>query len=130
MCLKLDKIWILGIFQGKKGFCDIIRRCYDFSHVLRVKAFSLVARYNWVRFGIHPKTVSSFRVSPRIYAILLYHGTITRAEITCKKISCDMHDSACRWLIVQNVKIFRNYVKHFWIFPRERNCKILVGLCK
>ena len=26
--------------------------------------------------------------------------------------------------------MFRNYVKHFWIFPRERNCSILIGLCK
>ena len=24
-----------------------------------------------------------------------------------------MRDSACRWLIVENAKIFRSYVKHF-----------------
>ena len=41
-----------------------------------------------------------------------------------------MHDSACRWLIVENAKIFRSYVKHFRIFPRERKCRILIGLCK
>ena len=41
------------------------------------------------------------------------HGTKIRTGITCKKISCYMHDSACRWLIVKNVKIFRSYVKHF-----------------
>ena len=41
-----------------------------------------------------------------------------------------MRDSACRWFIVENAKIFRSYVKHFLIFPRERNCKILIGLCK
>ena len=23
-----------------------------------------------------------------------------------------MHDSACKWLIVENAKIFRSYVKH------------------
>ena len=50
--------------------------------------------------------------------------------ITCKKIPCYIHDSACRWLIVKNAKIPRSYVKHFRIFPRERNCRILVGLCK
>ena len=27
-----------------------------------------------------------------------------------------------------NGQIFRSYVKHFWIFPRGRNCRILIGL--
>ena len=58
------------------------------------------------------------------------HGTITRTGITCKKIPCYMRDSACRWLIVEKAKILRSYVKHFWIFPRERNCGILIGLYK
>ena len=58
----------------------------------------------------------------------LNHGTIIRTWITCKKIPCYIRDSACRWLIVENTKIFQSYVKHFWIFPRERNCKILIGL--
>ena len=58
------------------------------------------------------------------------HGTIIRTGITCKKIPCYMHDSACRWFIIENAKIIRSYVKHFWIFPRERNCRILIGLCK
>ena len=70
------------------------------------------------------------------------HGTIIRTGITCKKIPCHIRDSSCRWLIVKNVKIFRSYVwifrveyfeyfeLHFWISPRERNCRILTGLCK
>ena len=33
--------------------------------------------------------------------------------ITCMKIPCYMRDSACRWFIVENAKIFRSYVKHF-----------------
>ena len=41
------------------------------------------------------------------------HGTIIRTGIPCKKISCYMHDSACRWLIVENAKIFQRYVNHF-----------------
>ena len=41
------------------------------------------------------------------------HGTIIRTRITCKKIPCYMRDSACRWFIVENVKIFRSYVKRF-----------------
>ena len=34
------------------------------------------------------------------------HGTIIRTGITCKKISCYMRDSACRWFIVKKAKIF------------------------
>ena len=30
-----------------------------------------------------------------------------------------MRDSACRRLIIENIKIFRSYVEHFWIFPHE-----------
>ena len=41
-----------------------------------------------------------------------------------------MRDSACRWLTVENTKRFQSYVKYFWIFPRERNFRILIGLCK
>ena len=41
-----------------------------------------------------------------------------------------MHDSACRWFIFENAKIFRSYVKHFLILPRESNCRILIGLWK
>ena len=59
-----------------------------------------------------------------------HHGTIIRTGITCKKIACYMRDSACRWLIAENIKIFRSYVKHFWIFPRETNRRMLIGLCK
>ena len=58
------------------------------------------------------------------------HGIIIRTGIACQKIPCYMRDSACRWFIVENANIFRIYVEHFWIFPRERNCRILIGLCK
>ena len=58
------------------------------------------------------------------------HGTIIRTGITCKKIPGYMGDSACKRLIVRNVKIFQSYVKHFWIFPRKINCIILIGLYK
>ena len=39
------------------------------------------------------------------------HETIIRTGITCKKIPCYMRDSACRWFIVENAKVFRSYVK-------------------
>ena len=49
----------------------------------------------------------------RAYFCAVYHGTIIRTGITCMKIPCYMRDSACRWFIVENAKIFRSYVKHF-----------------
>ena len=59
-----------------------------------------------------------------------HHGTIIESGITCKKICCYVHDSACRWLMVESTKIFQSYVKHFWIFQCEKNCRILIGSCK
>ena len=73
--------------------------------------------------------VKIFRAS-RLEGFLLDHETIIRAGITCKKILCYMHDSACRWFIVQKAKIFWSYVKHFWILTGVRKRRILIGLCK
>ena len=61
---------------------------------------------------------------------ILYHGTIIRTGITCKKIPCYMRDSACWWSIVKKTKIFWSYVKHFWILEGVRKCRILIGLSK
>ena len=41
-----------------------------------------------------------------------------------------MRDFACRWLIVENAKIFPSYVKHFLIFPHVKSCRILIDLWK
>ena len=41
-----------------------------------------------------------------------------------------MRDLVFWWLVVENAKILGGYVKHFRIFPRERNCRILIGLCE
>ena len=119
-----------GNFSGKKRFLWHHQKMLQFFSRLKSESVFPCGQVQLSQVWYSSKNCFQFRVSQRIYAILLYHGTITRTGITCKKISWDMHDSACRWLIVQDVKIFRNYVKHFWIFPRERNCKILVGLCK
>ena len=48
------------------------------------------------------------------------HGTIIRKGITCKKISCHIPHSACRWSVVKKDKIFWSYVKHFWILADVR----------
>ena len=36
-----------------------------------------------------------------------------RTGITCEEIPCYRRDSTGKWLIVENAKIFRSYVKHF-----------------
>ena len=60
----------------------------------------------------------------------MIHGTIIWTGITCKKISCYMHDSACRWCIVKKARIFWSYVKHFLTLAGVWKCRILIGLCK
>ena len=50
----------------------------------------------------------------------LRHGTIIGTGITCKKISCYLHDSVCRWLVPKNAKILHSYVKYFHIFHVEK----------
>ena len=76
------------------------------------------------------KKKKRLRIKYTIKTDRLKHGTIIRTGITRKIIPSYMRDSAYRWLIVENDRISRSYVKHFWIFPRERNCTILIGLCK
>lgn len=41
--------------------------------------------------------------------------------ITCKKMHWYMHDSRCRWYIIQNAKIFWTYVRHFLNLSLARN---------
>ena len=42
-----------------------------------------------------------------------YHGTIIRTEKKCKKISCYMRDSACKWFFVKKPKIFCSMLNIF-----------------
>ena len=37
--------------------------------------------------------------------LLIYHGTIIRTGITCKKIPCYMRDSICRWRIIKGTPL-------------------------
>ena len=37
---------------------------------------------------------------------LFLHGILLGTGIACKKIPCYMRDSACRWFIVENAKIY------------------------
>ena len=58
------------------------------------------------------------------------HGNIVGTGITSKKILFLCVTQLAGGLLFKMVKIFRSYVKYFLIFPRERNCKIMIGLCK
>ena len=50
------------------------------------------------------------------------HETIIWTGMTCKKIPCYMHNSACRWFIVKNDKIFWSYViRKLWKFRKSEN---------
>ena len=53
---------------------------------------------------------------------VLIHGTIIGTGITCNKTSCYMRDSACRWLIVENTKIFyvNKVMLKFFEFPHVK----------
>ena len=51
------------------------------------------------------------------------HRTIIPTGITFKKTPCYMRNSARRWLIVENAKIFRSYVKHFLVFHMKEIVK-------
>ena len=46
-------------------------------------------------------------------SVKLHHETIIRTGITCNKICGYMCDWAFRWLIVENAKMLRSYVKIF-----------------
>ena len=87
----------------------------------RAHPFSVM---EWVS---HSQCVLQLMMTYPLNVITSSHETIIQTGITCNKISCYMHDSAYRWLIVGNAKVM---LKFFWIFRRERNCRILIGLCK
>ena len=98
--------------------------------------FSIVVRKIWFVSCFRLKTFTSnvstlllpWGVEGRVPWILICSSRPWNynANRNNKKIPCYMRDSACRWLIVKKVKICRSYVKYFWIFPRERNCRILI----
>ena len=58
-----------------------------------------------VKIG-HNLERSNFNFLNSVMVDRINHGTIIRTGITCKKIPCYMHDSACRLFIVKKAKIF------------------------
>ena len=58
-----------------------------------------------------------------------HQGTITWTGIICKKIPCYMRDPTCRWHVVKKGKVFWRSLKHSWILPGVKNCRILISLC-
>ena len=80
------------------------------------------------------KSLSSVRILWPLLQIWLFyniwHETIKRTGIICKKNPCYMCDSSCTWCIVKYAKIFWSYVEYFWITPRISSCRIFICLCK
>ena len=64
------------------------------------------------------------------YIFFLFHETIIRTGITCKKILSCIPNSGCKWFIIKKAEIFWSYVKHFWILASVRKCRMLIGLWK
>ena len=98
---------------------------YNTSHKEQIRSSEYKHAFNFWN-------IFSFRNFGKYYNLykksnIMLHGNIIGAGITCKKIHCYMHSLASRWLIVENAKIFRIYVKHFWIFLREKSRRILIG---
>ena len=109
---KIKKIWVTNCF-------------YNTSHKEHIRSSEYKHAFNfWNIFSF--KTLGKYYNLYKKSNIML-HGNIIGTGITCKKIHCYMHGPAFRWLIVENAKIFQSYVKHFWIFLREKSCKILIG---
>ena len=82
------------------------------------------------KWSSHITINSQIRLSIDTSESSCYHGAIIRTGVTCYKISCYMCDSFYRWLTFKNAKIFWSFVKHFWLFPLQRNYRFLIGLCK
>ena len=55
----------------------------------------------------------------------LYHGTITRAGIA---VICAIQFAG--GLLLKMLKYYEVTLNIFWIFPSEKNCRILISLCK
>ena len=53
-------------------------------------------------------SVGFLQICSLYYDNMFMHGTVIRTRITCKKISCYMRGSACRWLIAKYFKIMLN----------------------
>ena len=105
---KIKKIWV------KNYFCNT-------SHKEQIRSSEYKYAFNFWN-------IFSFKNLDKYYNLykksnIMLHGNIIGTGITCKKIHCYIHGPVCRWLIVENAKIFRSYVKHFWIFLRENVVK-------
>ena len=87
---------------------------------------------NWIpwSYPLIEAIATSLKLIVNKSSLTFGHRTLIQTEITCKKIPCYMHDSACRWFIVKKTKIFGSCAKHFLIVAGVRKCRILIGLCK
>ena len=88
-----------------------------------------------VKFNQNKRKWLSFRSYPFLMCInlqtktslsLCKHGTIMQRGITDKKSSFYMHDSACRWFIVQKLKYFKVILSIFEFLLMWENVESLL----
>ena len=70
----------------------------------------------YLPYGIPLELFPFFQILVFLEFVWFNHENIIRTGTTCKKTRCYMRDSSCRWLIVENAKIFRNYINIFEFF--------------
>ena len=116
-------------FNPLKGTVSIIwKPCNSFAIQINNRIY-VIEILKKAATTLNPLNIAD--MTPKQYSFILvfsrskrvYYGTIIPAGITWNKMWCYMLYSACRWLTVENAKMFRSYIKHFWVFPREEIVK-------
>ena len=116
-------------FNPLKGTVPIIwKPCNSFAIQINNRIY-VIEILKKAATTLNPLNIAD--MTPKQYSFILvfsrskrvYYGTIIPAGITWNKMWCYMLYSACRWLTVENAKMFRSYIKHFWVFPREEIVK-------
>ena len=96
------------------------------SMVDRRKAFSLISSRDHCQRSSPSRISNTPRAGFRLSWMMLcssdnrYHGTIIGTGITCNKMSCYMHDSACRWLIFDNFWYYFNVMLNIFEFSHVK----------
>ena len=112
LCLLMNHIFQTSLVFNT-SWCNVIEINWLCKHSK--------SRNRYASVSVNPCT----KLSRTAFVVsIINHRTIIRTGITC------MLDPACRWINVEYSKIFWSYVRHFWIFSRERICRILIGLCE
>ena len=118
MCVKSRKLWNLNVFQGKKGFYNIIKWRHNFFLFWRMTKFSLVARHNWGKFCPHPKLSSGFTTSHGIF-IILFCILLSIPLINFRGVlrtQLNIYDGPFLWKQLKPLTIFAKKLYRKWMF--------------